>query len=252
MTTGAYRDDHGRIVVLNPKGGCGKTTLATNLASYFALRGPAPTLIDTDPNGYVTQWLQRRPSTSRPIRGVRCGPGEIRERRGWWQPTHRSDGIDIVDTPAGLSQRQLSRLAYDADCILIPVLPSEFDVEVTTRFVANLMLATDLDRPIAVVANRTRRNTKSLARLLGVLTSIETPTIAVLRNSQNYVRAADEGIGICELPGHMAKDDLEGMIRIVEWLDQRLSRSLQPSLAARFNPLHRLFGSDSDSATPLK
>jgi len=241
MSIAPYRDDLNKIVVLNPKGGCGKTTLATNLASYFALRGPPPTLIDTDPNGFTARWLERRPPGSSKINGIVNDQSAIRGRRSRLFCTPKEAGAVIIDTPAGLNRREISELTYDADCILIPVLPSAFDIHVTTNFIAELLLLTQFDRPVAVVANRTRQNTNSLAVLLEILTGLETPTIAVLRNSQNYVHAADLGLGIYELPQHRVKKDIEQMDLIINWLDGLLTKTLEPGLISRFNPLPKLF-----------
>jgi len=228
MVTAPYHDDLNKIVILNPKGGCGKTTLATNLASYFALRGPPPTLVDTDPRGYSARWLERR-SPARPrIKGVTDSNFAVRGPRTWPFRTPKDAGAVIIDTPAALDRRGISRLTYDADCILIPVLPSRFDVDVTTSLIAELLLITDLETPIAVVANRTRKNTISLAKLQRTLANLETPTIAVLRNSQNYVYAADQGLGIYELPRYRAKKDIAQMDQIVDWLDRLLTRTWEP------------------------
>jgi len=245
MITTLYRDDLNKIVILNPKGGCGKTTLATNLASYFALRGPTPTLIDFDPNGYTARWLERRPQDSRRINGIASDEFALQRRRGW--PFHMSKmaGPVIIDTPAALTRREITELTYDADCILVPILPSAFDVHVTTSFIAQLLLLTDFDRPVAVIANRTRKNTRSLAMLMRVLNSIETPTIAELRNSQNYVHATALGLGIYEMPRHKVNQDIEQFDLIIDWLDRQLMKTLEPGLISRFNPLPKLFASSA-------
>jgi len=193
MTTATYRDDANKIVILNPKGGCGKTTLATNLASYFALRGPPPTLIDTDPIGYTTRWLERRPPERAEINGITIDELAPRGTHRWTFHKPKDAGAVIIDTPAALNQREITELTHDADCILIPVLPSAFDVHATTTFIARLLQLTDFERPVAVVANRTRQNTRSLGMLLEILKSFETPTIAVLRDSQNYVSQSETG-----------------------------------------------------------
>jgi chromosome partitioning protein len=241
MIIAPYRDDLNKIVVLNPKGGCGKTTLATNLASYFALRGPAPTLIDTDPKGYTSRWLEKRPQNSCKINGISIDELAIRGKRTWPFHMSREATTVIIDTPGALGRREISELTYDADCILVPILPSAFDIHVTINFIAELLLQTEFDRPVAVVANRTRANTKSLATLQRILADLETPTIAVLRDSQSYVHAADAGLGIYEMPQHRVKQDTVQMDQIIDWLDQRLSRTLEPRLRSRFNPLPRLF-----------
>jgi chromosome partitioning protein len=245
MVTAAYRDDLNKIVILNPKGGCGKTTLATNLASYFALRGPPPTLVDTDPGGYSARWLERR-SPDRPrVNGIASNNFAMRGKRTWPFRTPKDAGAIIIDTPAALDRREISQLTYDADCILIPILPSRFDIDVTTNFIAELLLLTELDCPVAVVANRTRKNTRSLAMLQRILTSLETPTIAVLRDTQNFEHAANLGLGIYEMPHHKVKQEIAQIDLVVDWLDQLLMRTLEPGLMSRLDPVRKLFGSHS-------
>jgi len=246
MINAPYRDDLNKIVILNPKGGCGKTTLATNLASYYALRGPAPTLIDCDPKGYVERWLERRPADSRRIRGVASDEYVMHGNRLWPFRTPKEAGAVIIDTPAALGPREIAELTHIADCILIPVLPSTFDVQVTTNFIAELLLLTDFERPVAVVANRTRQNTKSLTMLMRILENLETPTIAALRDSQNFVHAAAHGLGLYELPHFRVKRDLEQMDLVIDWLDQQLIRTFEPSLMSQVNPLPRLFASSAE------
>ena len=245
MTNAPYRDDLNKIVILNPKGGCGKTTLATNLASYFALRGPPPTLIDTDPNGYTTRWLERRPRKSGKINGIANTTLATRGRLSWPFRTPQDAGAIIIDTPAALDRREISELTFHADCILVPILPSAFDIHVTSNFIAELLLLTEFNLPIAVIANRTRKNTKSLTLLLRILANFETPTIAVLRDSQNFAHAAELGVGLYEMPYHKVRHEIEQMDLIIDWLDQQLLRTMEPGLLSRFNPMPKLFASSA-------
>lgn len=225
MIISPNRRDLHKIVILNPKGGCGKTTLAINLASYYALHGPPPTLIDNDPNGYTVSWLRRRPQDRVAIHGIANYGLSIRTTRSWQLRIPDESSTVIIDTPAALDRHEIRELTYDADAILIPVLPSAIDVGFATGFIAELLLQTQFERPIAVVANRTRKNTDSLKMLLRILDSIETPIISVLRDSQNYLHAADRGLGIYEMPHHKVKDDVEQMDEVVGWLSQRLTKS---------------------------
>ena len=236
MIIAPYRHDLDKIVILNPKGGCGKTTLATNLASYFALRGPPPTLIDTDPNGYTACWLKKRPRNSRKIHGIASNKLSIHGTRTWQLRIPNQTSTVIIDSPAALGRHEINELTYDVDCILIPVLPSAFDIHVTTNFIAELLLLTEFDLPVAVVANRTRQNTNSLAMLLRILRNFETPTIAVLHDSQNYVHAADLGLGIYDMPHHSVKKDVAQMDLIISWLDRLLTRRWEPALISPFDP----------------
>jgi chromosome partitioning protein len=223
-----YQDGLKQIVILNPKGGCGKTTLATNLAAYLAHRGPPPMLIDNDPNGYSSRWLERRPRGSCKINGIADCKLTTHGKRVWPSRIPRSTETIIMDTPAALGPREINELTRNADCILVPILPSAFDVHTATRFIAELLLLTQFDRRVAVVANRTRLNTKSLLMLTEVLTELETPTIGVLSNSQNYVHAADAGLSIYELPRHKAKQEVAQMDSVATWVDRVLMKTPEP------------------------
>ncbi|MFQ6004444.1 MAG: ParA family protein [Woeseia sp.] len=231
------RDDLHKIVILNPKGGCGKTTLATNLASYYALRGPPPTLIDNDPNGYTMRWLEKRPRNRCEIHGIATYKSSMHVTRSWQLRIPNDTTTVIIDTPAALTPPDIHELAYDANSILIPVLPSAIDIRYATKFIADLLLVTQIDRrdrQLAVIANRTRQNTHSLTKLMRFLTSLEIPIIAVLRDSQNYVRAADLGMGIYEMPQHRVKRDTEQMDLIINWLDGLATRKQEHQV---FSPL---------------
>jgi chromosome partitioning protein len=213
------RDDLHTVVVLNPKGGCGKTTLATNLAAFYALSGECPTLIDCDPQGFSGGWLEKRSQNRPKIRGL----------RGFEASTSRLEvpsesSLAIVDLPAAIRYERLHEYTYIADSLLVPIQPSDIDVYSATRFIAELLLDAQLDRSerrLAIVANRVRSNTKSYRMLTRFLGSLKIPMIGALRDSQNYVYAASLGIGICELPPSRIKDDLPGMSAIVRWLDKR-------------------------------
>ena len=221
-----------KIVILNPKGGCGKTTLATNIASYFALEGSPPTLVDCDPGGYSMRWVDRRSGDRPPVYGIAAYDHAAANRR----PLSAFPGSRqlIVDLPAGLTPTQFFHQTYDADSILIPVLPSEIDIYSAAKFIADLLLAAQFDRrnrSLAIVANRTRHYTKSYRMLMRFLQSLEIPIIAELRDSQAYVHAAAEGIGILEMPHYRVARDVERMERMFGWLDRWRTRRLDGLIA---------------------
>ena len=239
MFVSPNRDDLHKIVIMNPKGGCGKTTLATNLASYFALRGPPPTLIDNDPNGYTMRWLEKRSRNRCEIHGIATYKSTMHATRSWQLRIPNETSTVIIDTPASLGQAEIHELTYDANSILIPIMPSAIDIRYAAKFIAELLLVTQIDRrdrQLAVVANRTRKNTRSLIRLMRFLTSLKIPIIAVLRDSQNYVHAADLGMGIYEMPSHRVKKDVEQMDRIVNWLDALPTRRREPERFSLHEP----------------
>jgi chromosome partitioning protein len=223
-----------KVVVMNPKGGCGKTTLATNLASWFAARGAAPTLIDCDPRGFCLRWLDKRGADRPLVYG--CAAGELGENAQF--EVHRDSSVVIVDLPAAITDRQLHDFVYFADSLLLPVMPSAVDVSSATRFVAELLLDAQLDRSdrrLGIVANRVRERTKSFAMLVSFLASLRIPLVATLRDSQNFVHAAAQGLGVGELPAHRAREDLPGLDAIGLWLARRrsLSRVQREALIAK-------------------
>ena len=229
MIISPNRDDLRRIVVLNPKGGCGKSTLATNLASYYALRGPLPVLLDCDPQGFSMRWLERRSKSRPPIHGIAAFKKSMQVTRTWQLRVPNETRHVIIDSPAALEGIEIHDLIYGASNVIIPVLPSPIDIRYAARFIAELLLVSQLDRndtKVAIVANRTRKNTKSLDQLMRFLNSLRIPVIAVLRDSQNYVEAVGRGVGVYELPHYKAKQDIEQLSQIVAWLERQPLRNL--------------------------
>ena len=234
------RDDLHKIVILNAKGGSGKTTLATNIAGFYAMRGPAPTLVDCDPQGFSMRWLEKRPDNRPKIRGIAAYQEMAQSTGTVYVQTRPETEKLIVDSPAAVSPDELHDFTYDADSILIPVLPSEIDVFCASRFMAELLLVAQIDRRdcrLAIVANRTRQNTRSYQMLMRFLTSLKIPIIAVLRDSQNFVHAAANGIGIHELPAYKTKQDIAQMNLIISWLDQWRMRRLDAVTSPHFEHL---------------
>ena len=211
-----------KIVILNPKGGCGKSTLATNLAAFYAQQGRTPTIMDFDPQGSTITWLERRPGALPTIHGIAAFKKTMQATRSWQLRVPDDTVTVIVDSPAGISQDELREITRDATTILVPVLPSSMDIDAASRCIADLLLVANIDRNdrrLAVVANRTRKHTKSLARLMCFLDSLSIPIIGVLRDSQNFVDSAEKGIGLHEMQASRVRPDLEQLERIARWLD---------------------------------
>jgi len=232
------RNDLNRIVVLNSKGGCGKTTLATNIASYYAKLGPKPTIMDCDPQGSTTRWLETRDPEIPAIHGIAAFKKSMQATRSWQLRVPNETQNLIIDSPASIDHAKLRELTRDATSILIPVLPSSIDIHAASKCIADLLLVAKVDRrdqKLAVVANRTRHNTESFDTLMKFLDSLGIPIIAVLRDSQNYVRATEQGIGICDMPPHKVRKDMDELNKIIYWLNgwQDRGREVQ---RARPNP----------------
>jgi len=216
------KDKLNKIVIVNPKGGCGKSTIATNLAAYYAKAGPTPAVMDFDPQGSTMAWLERRPQDVPTIHGIAAFKNSMQATRSW-QLRVPSDTVNLlVDSPGSVSHDDLRELTRDSTSILVPVLPSSMDIHAASRCIADLLLVAKVDRrdrKLAVVANRTRKNTRSFAKLMRFLDSLGIPIIAVLRDSQNFVYAAEKGLGLCEMQPSRVKPDVEQIEKIAHWLD---------------------------------
>ncbi len=211
-----------RIVVLNPKGGSGKTTLAINLASYFASRQQKPVLIDFDPQGSSMRWVKKRQATQAPIHAIAAYEKDSRTTRAFQLRIPEDATHVIVDTPAAVESRNLPEITKGADKIIVPVLPSDIDIHTCSRVIKDLLLVAKIRREddrLAVVANRVRRNTLMYQSLIRFLQTLGIPIVATIRDSQNYVRAAELGIGIHEMKNYVAQDDVEQWKPLVEWLE---------------------------------
>lgn len=227
------RDNLNKIVILNPKGGCGKSTLVTNIAVCYARDGKSPAVMDYDPQGSTMAWLARRSDDLPKIHGIAAYKRSMQATRSW-QLRVPSETLNlIVDSPAGLNHDDLRQLTRDASSVLVPVLPSMMDTHAASKIIADLLLVAKInrnERKLAVVANRTRKNTKSFAQLMRFLDSLGIPIISVLRDSQNFVHAAEQGVGILEMQPSRVREDAEQIERIVKWLDgweQRRQRGLE-------------------------
>jgi chromosome partitioning protein len=211
-----------RIVVLNPKGGSGKTTLAVNIAGYMAWRGHRTALMDRDPQGSSTRWVRKRKPSQPAIHGISAFERDSRTTRAWQMRV--PDGTErlIIDTPAAVDAHSLPDLVRDAYKVIVPVLPSDIDLHACSRCIADLLLVAKIRREenkIGVVANRVRKNTLVYQSLMKFLQSLRIPIVATIRDSQNYVRSAELGVSIHEMKSYVVKDDMIQWQSLVGWLD---------------------------------
>jgi chromosome partitioning protein len=212
-----------RIVVLNPKGGSGKTTIAINLASYFASRQQTPVLMDFDPQGSSVRWVRKRRADQPPVHVIAAFEKDSRTTRAFQLRVPDNATHVIVDTPAAVESRQLPDITRDADKIVVPVLPSDIDIHTCSRTIRDLLLVAKIRREddrIGVIANRIRRNTVTYQSLIRFLQTLGIPIVATIRDSQNYVRAAELGIGVHEMKSYIAQEDVEQWAPLVDWLDR--------------------------------
>lgn len=213
-----------RIIVLNPKGGSGKTTLATNLAANFAVAGHHPALMDLDPQASSMRWLKKRPKDQAAIHGIAGFERSVTVTRSWQLRVPSNCAPLIIDTPAALDPQSLPEMTRGADAVIVPVMPSDIDIHAAAKCIADLLLVAKIrraDERIGIVANRVRSNTLVSQSLMRFLRSLDIPLIATLRDTQNYVRCAEAGVGIYELPGWQVRQDVDAWRDLMSWLDAR-------------------------------
>jgi chromosome partitioning protein len=214
-----------RILVINGKGGSGKTTLSTNLATWLAKRGEATALIDADPQGSASHWIASRPPALPNIFGVKIELNSRITRSFQWRAPKSTRWL-ITDAAPGLSGTALDDLIQNHDLIIVPVLPSDIDIRASARFIGELLLTQSMRRqrrPIAVIANRVKQQTQAWERLQKFLLSLNIPYPATLRDTQNYVRAYSEGRGIADYPQQSHERDRQDWTLLLRWLDAQVS-----------------------------
>jgi chromosome partitioning protein len=210
-----------RIVVLNPKGGSGKTTIAINLASHFALHGERTVLIDLDPQASAARWVKNRQQVQAPIHLIAAFERDARVTRTFQLRIPEGTDRVIVDTPAAIQAHDMPELTRAADKILVPVLPSDIDIHACSRCIQDLLLVAKVrreDNRLGIIANRVRRNTVIYQSLARFLSSLEIPIVATLRDSQAYVRAAAQSLGLAEMKPYQVAEDTAQWQPLLEWL----------------------------------
>ena len=227
-----------RILVVNGKGGCGKTTITTNLAVAYASLGQNVSLLDYDAQASSTQWWQQRPEDLAPIHLVQAHQRPSMYRTRAFQ-THVPINTDvvIVDTPSAVGERELDDLLRGVAVILIPLLPSAIDLRAGTHFIASLLKHRSYRAqpvPIGLVANRARRNTIKLSRFTDATETLQLPLIATFRDSPVYTRMADDGRGLFDLEENgRYQAERAQWLQLIHWLDAIRAGSAGPVRAER-------------------
>jgi chromosome partitioning protein len=199
------------IVVANPKGGVGKSTLATNLAGFLAREGRAVMLGDVDRQQSSRTWLGLRPQAVPPVAGWEVTIDNLAK------PPRGTSHV-VLDTPAGLHGKKLDEVMKVADRVLVPLQPSIFDIYATRDFITQLLARRKSERvAVAVVGNRVREGTISADQLAAFLGTLGVPLLGHLRDTQNYIHLAARGLSLWDVaPGRVEKD-LEQWRSLTQW-----------------------------------
>ncbi|MET0091131.1 MAG: AAA family ATPase [Candidatus Thiodiazotropha sp.] len=203
------------IMLMNAKGGCGKTTIATNLATYFADDGKRVALADFDPQKSTLDWLEaRRDYEGIPeIEAIDALAGPVKPEKG--------TQVLIMDAPAGVHGKEINAMLQKVDTLILPVLPSPIDMRACSRYLEELLSSGRVSRnqtKIGIVANRVRENTRVYHDLESYLGHLKVPFITHLKESQNYIRSAEKGLALFELAPTQVYNDVVLWDPLIRWL----------------------------------
>ncbi|MBS1140972.1 MAG: Cobyrinic acid a,c-diamide synthase [Proteobacteria bacterium] len=203
------------VLVANPKGGAGKTTLATNLSGYFANQGKKTTLCDLDRQQSSLRWMAFRDPVLPPITGYFAG-----NQIGLNLP-READWV-VVDAPAGLQGYKLSDYLRTVDKVLVPLVPSVFDMAATEDFLNSIRNEVrGVRMKVGIVAMRVDPRTRAAAMLEEFLKHFDIPIVAYLRNTQNYVNVAAAGGTVFDPPRAKHRRDMEQWSSLIQWVEKK-------------------------------
>ena len=210
------------ILVINSKGGCGKTTVTTNLASYYASTGAKVAIMDYDQQGSSLQWLKMRPEQLPRIHGanaVRQSDQPVRSRQ-MWVPSDTD--LLLVDAPGGVKGILLQELLARAELVIVPVAPSSIDIHATANFLKELLVLGKVrtrNIKVGVVANRVRSAMPVYEPLERFLTALGLPLLSRVRDSDAYIVAAESGLGVFELDADASTHERQEFLPVINWVD---------------------------------
>lgn len=213
-----------RILIANSKGGCGKTTLTTNLAGCYARSGKRTTLVDCDPQGSSLAWCGLRAAHLPPIHALASNDPTYGLSAGWLLRIPATTEVLLIDTPAGLRAHEFERFARHADVVLVPVVPSSIDLRATLAFLDTVRKLADVRSGrlrVALVANRLRERTHSARQLDATLERLTQAAMIRVRDSQTYVGLAETGLSVFDDNGSQARAHREDWAPLLQWLERR-------------------------------
>ena len=201
------------IMVINSKGGSGKTTIAVNLAAYCAQKGYETYLVDLDPQGSSTQWLKERPLNKSKIRGSTKFQKPLKKNK---------NTVVIYDVPAAVYGSKLDTYIKKADMIVVPVMPSPIDMKAAGDFLVSLRSMGPVIRnkiKVGLVANRARANTNIFLELDTYLVKEKgLKYVTAFRDNTNYIKSARTGLGVFEMGESATAQDREEWKPLIRWL----------------------------------
>lgn len=219
-----------RILVANSKGGCGKTTLTTSLAGYFARSGRRTTLVDCDPQASSLAWCGLRAAHLPRVHALASNDPTHGLSAGWMLRVPPSTQVMLIDTPAGLRAHEFERFARHADVLVIPVVPSPIDLRATLAFFDMVRKLPEVRAGrlrIALVASRLRERTRAAKHLEATLDRLTQAAKIRVRDSQVYVALAENGRSLFDDDGSVARPHREDWAPLLEWLEKLASLQTQ-------------------------
>lgn len=208
-----------KVLIASSKGGCGKSTIATNLAAYYANRGRRTVLVDADRQGSSQRWGEKRAVLdNRPVLAI------ANSRRDWYRSVPDDAELVIVDSAAGVSAADVGEYLDHVDAVIVPVLPSAIDLEAAAPFLKDLSKLPPIRRgkvPVGLVANRLRPWTNSTQRALEEMKDLPFPVIARLRDTQAYVLTHALGKSIFDYGSELVRSHQDDWKRLVRWVGRQ-------------------------------
>ncbi len=207
-----------KILVASSKGGCGKTTIATNLAAHFARSGKNTVLVDADRQGSSQRWAEKRAGLPAPVLGLPS------LRRDWAKRIPADAEIVIVDAPAAIRPNELADYLEDVDILLIPVLPSRIDLEASEAFIAEVAELPRIKRgkvAVGLVGNRLKPWTNASQQAVVEFRRLTFPLLAQLRDTQGYVLVAGLGKSIFDYGSELVRSHQHDWAKLLRWLKRQ-------------------------------
>ncbi len=225
------------ILVINSKGGSGKTTLTTNLASYFVNKGHKTAILDYDPQGSSLQWLKVRPPHQPAIHGANAAPSKKRTHlRSIAMAIPPDTEYLIIDAPAGVEGILLQEMVRKSNFILIPVAPSAIDIHASADFIKQLLLVGGIrssNVKTGIVANKVRNTMPVYEPMERFLNTLKLPFLTKLSDADNYIFAAEQGLGVYEMDEHDISKERDELKPIIDWLTGNEQQPAKPDTDKR-------------------